>query len=206
MWPPWVRGCPVGTIIVKHPAPGPANLRYDPDQHHRQSIRLKGYDYSRAGAYFITVCVQQRESLFGEILDGVMKVNPAGQMVERWWRELPRKFPSLVIDDSIVMPNHFHGVLFLNGAQTSEASGSALPVGNTMDWFKTMTTNEYIRGVKELGWRTFPRRLWQRDYFDRIIRDLEELTRIRQYIRQNPAQWDEDPENPAADRNRLSHV
>jgi hypothetical protein len=89
-------------------------------------------------------------------------------------------------------------VLFLNGGPNLPDSGAkpvSLPA--VEDWFKTMTTNEYIRGVKKLGWRRFSRKLWQRGYFDHIIRSEEELRRIREYIRQNPSQWATDPENPA---------
>jgi len=177
--------------------------RYDPDKHHRRSIRLKGYDYSRAGAYFITLCVEQRECLFGEIIDGAMQVNDPGRMVERWWAELIEKYPSLVLDEMIVMPNHLHGVLFSNGDRRSSSSGeSDLTLGAIVNWFKTMTTNEYIRGVKSLGWRSFYGRLWQRDYHDRVIRTEEELHAIREYVRQNPSQWASDAENPAVVREK----
>jgi REP element-mobilizing transposase RayT len=174
---------------------GVAALRYDPDKHHRQSIRLKGFDYSTAGAYLITLCVQQRECLFGEVVQGSLQANHAGRMVERWWTELATKFSSLALDESIVMPNHLHGVLFLRET-------GAPRLGEVMDWFKTMTTNDYIRSVKTLGWRSFPGRLWQRGYFDRVIRNQEELERIRQYIHRNPLQWLQDSENPENPRTR----
>jgi putative transposase len=169
-------------------------LRYDPDKHHRRSIRLKGYDYSQAGAYFVTVCIQQRECLFGEVESEVVRLNDSGAMVEGWWEELEKKFSTVVLDEWILMPNHLHGILFLNGRATPSTTLPAL--GDVMGWFKTMTTNEYIRGVRNLGWRCFPGKLWQRDFFDHIIRTSEELERIREYIRQNPSLWHEDPENP----------
>ncbi|HEY2290790.1 MAG TPA: transposase, partial [Thermoanaerobaculia bacterium] len=169
-------------------------MRYDPDKHHRRSIRLKGYDYSQAGAYFVTVCVQQRECLFGEVESEVVRLNDSGTMVEGWWEELEKKFSTVVLDEWILMPNHLHGILFLNGRATPATTLPSL--GDVMGWFKTMTTNEYIRGVRNLGWRCFPGKLWQRDFFDHIIRTSEELERIREYIRQNPSRWHEDPENP----------
>jgi REP element-mobilizing transposase RayT len=173
-------------------------LRYDPDQHHRRSIRLKGYDYSRAGAYFITLCIQQRECLLGEVADRILRHNDAGRMVERWWKELAHKFPGLSLDESVVMPNHLHGILFLQQRQEAQLSEVSSPsLGSIMDWFKTMTMNEYIRGVKEYGWKSFPRRFWQRGYFDRVIRDQNELQAIREYIRLNPSQWPQDEENPS---------
>jgi REP-associated tyrosine transposase len=172
--------------------------RYDPDKHHRRSIRLKGYDYSRTGAYFITLCVEQRDCLFGEIIDSAMKLHEPGRMVQRWWDELIKKFPSLTLDEMVIMPNHLHGILFSTGGRRSPSAGKMnLALGDVVEWFKTMTTNEYIRGVKGLGWRCFPGRLWQRDYFERVIRNEEELQAIREYIRQNPAQWASDAENPA---------
>lgn len=182
-------------------------MRYDPDKHHRRSIRLKGYDYSRPGAYFITICTQQRECLFGEVVDHAMQHNDAGRMVERWWGELTKKFPSAVLDTSVVMPNHLHGILFLKSVtQTSgetigageKPSRGSPTLGTVLDWLKTMTTNEYIRGVRHLAWKSFPGRLWQRDYHDYVIRSEEELESIREYIQQNPARWAWDTENPAA--------
>lgn len=184
---------------------------YNPEKHHRRSIRLKGYDYSQAGAYFITICVQNRLHLFGNIEDGVMNLNPAGQMVERWWQEVPHKFPTLEIDEYVVMPNHFHAIIVIDDQsggshQAGGHIGPPLPrppdgnrpnftVGTIMQWFKTMTTNEYIRHVKQDRWTPFPGKLWQRDYFEHIVRNQESLNRIRAYIASNPATWDQDREN-----------
>jgi putative transposase len=170
-------------------------MRYDPDKHHRRSLRLKHYDYSRAGSYFITICTEERQCLFGEVVDSIMNSNDPGQMIRRWWDKLPSKFSALGLDEAVVMPNHLHGILML---RTAHAVESAPTLGDVMDWLKTMTTNEYIRGVKGLGWRGFSGRLWQRDYFEHIIRDEEELRRVREYIRSNPAQWALDAENPAS--------
>ena len=85
---------------------GDRAVKYDPDIHHRRSIRLKGYDYSQVGAYFVTICAQNRECLFGEILDGEMALNDPGRMVEKWYRELENKFPDIVCDQCAIMPNH----------------------------------------------------------------------------------------------------
>ena len=167
-------------------------MRYDPDRHHRSSQRLQCHDYSTPGAYFVTICVQQRECLLGQVAGGLMDCNAAGQMIDRWWRKLPSKFPSLTLDEFGIMPNHVHGILSLEASQGEPA------LGDVAEWLKTMTTNEYIRGVKTLGWRGFPGRLWQRNYHDHVVRDPEELGRIRQYIRENPARWADDVENPAS--------
>ena len=170
-------------------------MRYDPDRHHRRSLRLKHYDYSTPGAYFVTICTQDRECLFGDVVGTEMNLNEAGRMIDRWWKELPRKFSALTLDEFVVMPNHLHGLLVLGAPVSGEPRE---PLGEIADWFKTMTTNEYIRGVKALGWRGFPGRLWQRGYFDHVVRDTEDLERIREYIINNPARWAEDAENPAA--------
>ncbi len=191
-------------------------MTYDPKKHHRHSIRLKGYDYSLAGAYFITICTRNRECLFGQIVNGAMQLNAAGQMIERWWAELMHKFPSVETDAYVVMPNHFHGVLSLSaGGQPPEGrppldeqphrvapTGSTKiemgrpTLGDIMDWFKTMTTNEYIRRVKQDGWPRFVGKLWQRNYYEHIIRDERDLCRIRDYICNNAARWQEDTNNP----------
>ena len=91
-------------------------MRYDPQKHHRHSIRLKGYDYAQAGAYFVTLVTQNRECVFGEIVDGTMQLNDAGRMVEKWWLELNHKFPAVDTDEYTIMPNHFHGIIVIVGA------------------------------------------------------------------------------------------
>src|SRR2546426_9828579 len=89
-------------------------------EHSRRPIRLQGYDYSQGGAYFVTICVQNRECLLGDIVDDEMRLNDAGRMVERWWAELGNKFPSVETDEYVVMPNHFHGIIVIVGARSEE--------------------------------------------------------------------------------------
>lgn len=184
---------------------------FNPEIHHRRSIRLKGYDYSRAGAYFVTICTQNRECMFGEIVDENMRLNDAGRMTERWYSELEKKYPDIQCDEFVCMPNHVHFIMINVGADLcvrpnlcvrpdprvrpdsaprkimGEHVGS--PLHRVVQWFKTMSTNEYIRGVKQNGWRPFPGKLWQRNYWEHIVRNESELNRIREYIRNNPAQW-----------------
>ena len=176
-------------------------MAYNPTKHHRQSMRLSGFDYSSAGAYFITLCTQNRICLFGTITDGTMIVNPAGQMVKDWWLALTPKFPGIQTDEFVVMPNHFHGILILPPTQgtASDADddtprGSSIP--QIMQWFKTMTTNHYIRGVKTNGWMPFEKRVWQRNYYDHIIRNEADLIRIQTYIHNNPSSWQKDQLHP----------
>jgi len=184
-------------------------------------MRLREYDYTGAGAYFVTICTHNRECLFGEIADKEMKLNDAGRMVEKWWVELMKKFPSVKTDAHIVMPNHFHGIIVIVGAtlcgrpdeSCNQKKGNhiGLPLqvskqkirqqaqptlGNIVDWFKTMVANEYIRGIKQFNWPPFPGKLWQRNYYEHIVRDEDELNRTREYTENNPMQWELDQENP----------
>jgi len=206
----------------------------------------------------VTVCLQHRECLLGEVVGEKMLLNDAGWMVERWWNELANKFSKVEVDEHVVMPNHFHGIIIivratpvqaalvetapvdaaLRGCLNDTAAVEAAPVeaapveaalcgrlnqsggqghphrgvptgvptvtprtsaptlGDIMDWFKTMTTNEYIRGVKGLGWPPFQCRFWQRNYYEHIIRNEGELERIREYIVNNPLRWHLDRQNP----------
>jgi len=175
-------------------------MTYDPDKHQRRSIRLQGYDYTQAGVYFVTICTQSCACLFGEAADGEMRLNDAGQMVEQWWGKLNNKFPGLETDEYVVMPNHFHGIIIIVGADLrvcpNPGAHTGAPLPQIVQWLKTMTTNEYIRRVKSDEWHPFSGKLWQRNYFDHIIRNEESLNRIREYIMNNPAQWEFDRENP----------
>jgi REP element-mobilizing transposase RayT len=262
---------------------------YNPRIHHRKSIRLKGYDYSQEGVYFITICVQNKKMLFGKIArpatvgtdprvcpicpinpdndqqipdknqpipnndqpipdnnqeknktipsfssknsDPELTLNDAGRMIEKWFLKLEDKFPDIKCDIFIVMPDHVHCIIVNKGmgnkniagptptnndpkldrtlitGETSILDGSSImgelmgeprgehlgsPLGSVMQWFKTMSTNEYIRGVKTLDWERFDGKLWQRNYWEHIIRDKKAYTAIRKYIINNPRNWNVD--------------
>lgn len=256
----------------------------NPNFHSRRSIRLKGYDYSRAGLYFITLCVQNRERLFGEIRpvesfgaasveasvetlveaivgailrdrpensDNISKddensniskdyhesdifrddhdpnifkgdhagsprqrqqmiLNDAGKMIGKWYAELENKFPNIRCHEMVIMPNHFHCILEIvkdnnnSNIDTNDQPNSPYGlhnkkynpvIGEVVGWFKTMTTNEYIRRVKSDGWKAFYGKLWQRDYWEHIVRDEASLIRIANYINSNPENWKEDQLN-----------
>ncbi|MDR2145385.1 MAG: transposase [Tannerella sp.] len=208
-------------------------MKYNPNIHHRRSIRLKGYDYSLAGLYFITICVNAgedkhvRPNLFGKISDGKMILNDAGRMVEKWCTEISHKFSDIIIDAYVIMPNHYHAIIINNGAPvgadlrvcpddfSEHGSGNVLgepdggvlggrddgdvlgehigsPLRAVIQWFKTMTTNEYIRGVKTFGWQTFNKKLWQRNYWEHIIRNEQAYNHIANYILNNPMNWGND--------------
>jgi len=175
--------------------------QYDPEKHHRRSIRLKGYDYSSQGAYYVTIMAQGREHFFGKIINKEMILNDAGQMIHKWWNELPNKFSNVVLGASVVMPNHFHCIIIIVGADLRVRpmdlrTRPNAPLLQIIQWFKTMTTNEYIRGVKQFNWKPFNGKLWQRNYYEHIIRDEKELQQKTDYILGNPSGWDDDNENP----------
>ena len=161
-------------------------MKYNPEIHHRRSIRLKGYDYSLPGAYFITLCTQNRENFFGYIEEGILHLNNAGMMIQKWYEEVSHKFANVTCDEMVVMPNHFHCIWQI----TTQDEGVNIPA--VVQWFKTMTTNEYIRGVKQLDWPPFDRKLWQRNYFEHIIRNEFSYDKIANYIITNPSRWKED--------------
>ena len=197
-------------------------MGYNPNIHHRRSIRLKGYDYSQEGLYFITICCQDRAHLFGHIENGEMILNDAGKMIEHWYHELENKFNDIKCHEMVVMPNHFHCIIenveTVVGADLrvcpnnesdksntlgehnllGERDGNLLgehigsPLRRVVQWFKTMTTNHYIRGVKQHNWKQFNGKLWQRNYWEHIIRNEKSYHNISNYIINNPKNWNND--------------
>ena len=150
----------------------------------RRSLRLPGYDYSQAGAYFVTACTQNRVVLFGEIIDGDVRLNEMGTIVQQTWDDLPTHYHGIDLDAFIVMPNHVHGIIIL---ADESARRHAIP--------------EIVRGFKTFSARRVNERagksgvLWQRGYYEHVIRNEKALDRIRAYIANNPARWADDPEN-----------
>jgi REP element-mobilizing transposase RayT len=195
-------------------------MKYDPNKHHRRSIRLKNYDYSTVGAYFVTICVKNRDPLFGNVFDNKIILNDAGQMIVTEWEVLPTRFPTIELDEFVVMPNHFHAILVINPAGAGLVPALAVPalnqttkrattrvaptLGDMLGAFKSITTHRYIQGVKQHGWLPFDRRLWQRNYWEHIIRDETSLHKIRQYIQHNPARWLGDQLHPNAPPNKFN--
>ena len=167
-------------------------------------MRCPKHNYLSNAIYFITVCCQNRRPLFGCIKNHNMILNPAGQMIHKWWQKIPDKFTGVLIDEFIVMPDHVHGIINITNDHvgtdertgmddhvgTDERTGMDDHVGSSLQeivgWFKTMTTNEYIRNVKNNGWRYFDGKLWQRSYYDRIVRNDHEYLAIKKYIKINP--------------------
>ena len=216
-------------------------MPYNPNIHHRRSIRLKGYDYTQQGAYFVTICTHQRNCLFGEIVDGEMKLNTNGEIARGSWLSIPRHFQNVELDEFVIMPNHLHGIiLIVNNSEVegevlanqdflqsrSEVEGEALAISNDQNqqnlsrqcFAPTVNTGETIKingtkpqslaaiiqNYKSVSTRQINRInkakgniIWQRNYYEHIIRDEEALNNIRQYIFNNPINWVEDKENPA---------
>ena len=202
-------------------------MRYNPERHHRKSIRLQGYDYSKAGAYFVTMCSQDRECLFGEIVEGKMHLNDAGRLVLDEWEALAIRFPGIELDAFVVMPNHVHGVIVIGSGKDEEGDaiqGDAIQgdhkgrpygefstqniptLGDVIGALKSRVTLEYIRGVKEGRFPGFRGKLWQRNYYEHIIRNEDSLNRIKLYIASNPANWESDNDNPTCATSRLEET
>ncbi len=177
------------------------NVHDGPGRHHRRSIRLHGYDYSQAGAYAVTACTHGQASLFGRIANGEMRLNAAGRLAESVWDGLPGHYPHVALDAFVVMPNHVHGIIILADADQPPPVGAGFKPAPTMRTrhglpeivraFKTFSA----RHINECR-RTPGLRVWQRNYFEHVIRNDDALNRIRQYIVDNPAKWSEDRENP----------
>jgi putative transposase len=226
-------------------------MKYDPKIHNRRSIRLKGYDYSRSGAYFITICIHQRRWRLGQVCEGVMVPSIDGGIVAQIWHRIPQHFPNAYLDEFVVMPNHIHGILWLGadrgmadrdtvdrgmadrdtvdipaGAKHSAVQSSVIPkiklpnaspqphhgtttppYGTTTPPYGTTTPHgtksgsvcAIVQNFKSISTRKINQinqtpgsRIWQRDYYERIIWDDVALDRVRAYIRNNPRSWAKD--------------
>jgi len=197
---------------------------------------MQGWDYSRDGAYFITICTQKREYLFGEISQDSMHLNAPGEMVLKTWEELPERFSDMELDARVLMPNHFHAIVIIRRGESCIRPATApsqdfirsgqdvLPdqgehkvrpynkirprgtaaasLSRIVQAFKSLTTHQYLQGVRQSGWQPFPGKLWQRNYYERVVRDYEEWQHIHDYIAANPINWSLDRENRDAGKTR----
>ncbi len=163
---------------------------YNPAIHHRKSIRLKGYDYAQEGFYFITICCQDRAQLFGKIEGTQLILNECGEIAHKCWLEIPEHFPNVALHDHIIMPNHVHGIIEIK-FKSNHIEKRVLPrspsktVGSIVRGFKIGVT-------KWMRQNTNVYKVWQRNYFDNIIRNEQSFDRISDYIRNNPKKWSED--------------
>ncbi|MCE9645561.1 MAG: transposase [Chloroflexi bacterium] len=170
-------------------------MEFDPKIHHRRSIRLQGYDYSQAGAYFVTIVAWRREMLFGDIVDGEMGLNDFGKIVSEKWRWLETQYEYIELGAWVVMPNHFHGILIIHdvgrgGSRSAPAPAKRKSLGGLIGAFKTVSTKQI-----NLLRNTEGQIVWQRNYYEHIIRNEREMGRITRYIEVNPLRWADDEEN-----------
>jgi putative transposase len=209
-------------------------MQFNPFKHHRRSIRLRGYDYSSEGAYFVTICTHDRACLFGQVVEGEMVLNEIGKIAEQEWLNTPEKRPNVVLDEFIVMPNHVHGIIIIDNSvgayrntprqddpsprqddpsprqddpsprQDGRTSESQAPFRSPSG-----TLGAIVRGFKSAStkqiniYRNTPGiPVWQRNYYEHIIRNADAHNRIRAYIVNNPRRWPQDEENPAITKNR----
>ena len=170
----------------------------------RHSIRLQKYDYLQSGYYFVTICAQNRQQIFGTIINNQMTLNDGGNMIDFWWQEMFKKYKNISIDEYIIMPNHIHGIINIVGAGSPRPKsprpdnnkiigrGNRAPtIGNIIAYFKYQTTKQINEPQNTPG-----KKIWQRNYHDHIIRNDKSLNNIRNYIINNPATWQFDVENP----------
>lgn len=185
-------------------------------EYNRRSIRLKGYDYSKSGLYFVTINTYKNQYLFGDIVHKKMVLNKAGIMVNKIWNEIPSFYNNFDIHEFIIMPTHIHGIIEIRaGAQDEKMrvgmgtypyhkgnapmlaldenhEDSAKSLGDIVHRFKLMTTNEYIHNVNNNNWDRFKKKIWHRNYYEYIIRHKEDYEKISKYIKYNPNNWDKD--------------
>lgn len=158
----------------------------------RKRIRLENYDYSQNNAYFVTICTHGRQRLFGYAAVSPVGAHPcvrpsaAGEMVEKWINKTAEKFPEYIIEPYIIMPDHIHLIIIICGAAGGHAGP---PLQDVIRWFKTQTTNEYIRGVKSGIYPPYNKKIWQRSFYDHIIRNSSDMTETVKYIYDNPLKW-----------------
>jgi len=166
--------------------------------HRRRSIRLAGYDYSRTGAYFVTVCTQNRACLFGDIAGGEMRLNVAGEIVRDEWLRTGSIRSNVVLDAFVVMPNHFHAVIFLTECRRRGdrrvAPTAAGPVPQSIGAIMAGSKSAAAKRINAMR-NTPGLPVWQRNYYEHVIRNDSSLNRIREYIMANPVRWDDDEEN-----------
>lgn len=189
------------------------NYYYNPDIHHRRSIRLQGYDYAQKGMYFITLCVQERECIFGTIFENRMLLNEIGQIVTNEWVNTMNIRDNVIIHDFIVMPNHLHGIVEITYNKNDECLigefvSPTKSIGAIVRGFKIATTKRIKNFITLVGanchsplnGNSFQQEwiinhlphIWQRNYYEHIIRDYNDHERIANYINTNPSRWEED--------------
>lgn len=152
------------------------------DPARRKSLRYEGFDYASPSGIFVTIATHERQELFGSSDEDFESLTPRGRTVLERWKGIPNRFKDVLIDDFVVMPDHIHGILWMGCADADPPTSC----GDVVRWFKASVLQDYSVGVKQKGWRPYRGRLWQRSYYDHIIRGEKDLAAIRDYIDANP--------------------
>ena len=186
-----------------------SNIKNKPN---RRSIRFKGYDYTSPGWYYITICTHQQECIFGNIRNGEMVLSPIGKIAQKYWLEIPDHFKHVELDEFVVMPNHIHGIIIINDNRRGVRSNAPTEPNNNINpenYFSQISPQSGTLGVIIRAYKSsvtrwcrknnYDQSIWQRNYYEHIIRNDKELYEIRKYIINNPMKWELDNEHP---RNR----
>jgi len=188
-------------------------MKFDPQKHHRRSIRLKGFDYTQSGAYYITIVAHQREHLFGEVVNGEMKLNKFGLVAKQQWEKLAKRFKRVELVVFVIMPNHMHGIIFIADEHGDTAVGAnpnpllfrRNPANSNIEKFGKPVAGSIptiVRSYKSAvalrinlmrGTKGLP--VWRGNYYEHVIRDEKDLQAKYDYIMGNPLNWEEDDEN-----------
>ena len=181
--------------------------KFDPQKHHRRSIRIKGYDYSSEGAYYVTIVAWHRDCIFGEIVDGETILNNLGRIADECWQAIPEHFPFVELGAYVIMPNHVHGIIIITDGGRGAAMLRPYPrpyddnsnphkinvkpgsLGAIVRSYKSAVSYRIHKEYNATG-------IWQRNYYEHIIRDDKDLQNKTDYIIANPSLWDEDDNNP----------
>jgi len=184
-------------------------MKYNPNVHHRKSIRLKGYDYSHSDSYFITICTKNKENYFGTINNMQMRLSKIGNIANQCWQEIPKHFPIVQLNQYVIMPNHVHGIIIIGGEDNNCVDNNAKtrvvgvqdfePLQGKINKFQHIISNSIgsiIRGFK-IGVTKWCKNNnldfeWQRNYYDHIIHNEKSYNRISKYITNNPYNWEDD--------------
>ena len=200
-------------------------MKFNPQIHQRHSTRLKSYDYSSAGGYFVTICAYQKEHLFGNIINGQMVSSAIGEIPEKYWLEIPEHFRNVSLDEFVIMPNHIHGILFITNNMDGESVSGTVGTDYNLSLQKSLKSHNpkqskfqnvipkslsYIiatfkAAVTRNTHKTNNPFAWQSRFYDHIIRSEGELKRIRQYIINNPLKWEFDRENQLSRNYKISY-
>jgi putative transposase len=157
----------------------------------RKPTRLKEYDYSTPAYYFVTICTNNKIELFCDVINDKIKLNNLGIIIDDKWKQIPVHYPHVELDSYCIMPHHLHGIIILNHVGESSPLPYTPTLGQIIGYFKYQSTKDINNLTKSPG-----KKIWQRSFYDRIIRDEKELYRIRKYIEQNPIKWEIEMEHP----------